>query len=153
MAKIDTYHPDYLPAKRVRQALSMEGFKPVRGNVKASEYRILGCGYNDHAHYYVKTEDSADHVPAVLVIYPYRLDELQNVFDKVPDAALCKSELSTSFIRFPRYKSKTTLIGYSVVFKKHRAVKDFLDALRTALKSGVVTEQIEPTLIENQTFM
>lgn len=153
MAKINTHHPDYLSADRVRQALQMAGIKPVSGCKYAHEYRINGCGYHYHIHYYVKTFEQAQYTPAVMVIHPFRLDQLQHVFDKVPDAVLCKADLSTSFLKLAPYEGTNSRIGYSVVFKKHRAVADFLKELRSALKAGIVTDEIEPTLTEGQAFI
>lgn len=153
MAKISTFHSEFLPANRVRQALQMAGIKPITGCKYANEYRINGCGYHYHIHYYVKTEVQAQFTPAVLVIHPFRLDQLQHVFDKVPGAILCKAELSTAFLKLAHYEGTNSRIGYSVVFKKHRAIADFLKELRLAIKSGVITEDIEPTLIADQMFV
>lgn len=70
MAKISTFHSEFFPANRVCKELQMAGIKPIAGCKFADEYRINGCGYHYHIHYYVKTEVQAQFTPALLVPPP-----------------------------------------------------------------------------------
>lgn len=151
MPKINTIPDIFISADKVRQAVSMAGFKPFSVRQYSNEYRFNGCGIQPYAYFYTKGKATAEQTPATLVVYPYRLDQLMPVIDSVPGTVLCKAEISSAFINCPP-ASKRTYIGYSVIFPEQKLVGHFLKALQAALKAGSVTGDVEPTLNDDQVF-